>query len=922
MNDNKIWIPDKLNKWIMAELVEELDDNEYMVKTVEGLKKVKKDDSKPTNNINKVERIYNLVNLVHLHEPAILSVINQRYMLDKIYTFTGPILIAVNPFKKLEIYDNQRIKNYFENNNNCKLEPHIFNISNLAYKNLINNKKDQSILISGESGAGKTISARLIMNSLSTISYSKSIENSKIEKLILASNSILESFGNAKTIRNDNSSRFGKFIKLFIDTNKGNLVNAKIETYLLEKVRVVNQSKNERNYHIFYQYLTKSGITSPYNYLNNEFIELNDDLDKQLELDQAFETLGFSKEIVNSIYNLIMGILELGNISFENKDINQYKKVADLLNVCPNLLEETLTKKKINVAGDFCISELSLDQSINKRDALAKESYEYLFNYIVNFINSKIYQEQNKENLKFIGILDIFGFEIFQKNDFEQFCINYANETLQNQFNKNIFEYEQNMYQNEGIEWDFINYSDNQECIDLIQNNKTGIFGCLDEVCRFPIGNDKKFIEAISKENLKKNKYFQCSNINKVRGEFLIEHYAGKVKYNIGNFCDKNKDQLNIDCINLLKSSSNLILEKYQNKNEKKCSNIKTISLGSQFKNQLKNLLKVISETDLHYIRCLKPNDQNLANIIDNNRMSEQLKYNGVLEAIRVARLGFPIRFSFDEYDDRYNIISKQTQKLNLTKESLQKGNTMYFLKKDTYQQLENIRNKELSKYATIIQTIFRSYQKFNKYQKMKSSSFAIQKNVRSMIQFNKYQKMKSSSLAIQKNVRSMIQFNKYQKMKSSSLAIQKNFRSMIQFNKYQKIKDSNKLIEVIVDENSTQLTEDIVDENSTQLKEDIVDISTQLEYVLSVDTYDNQVIIDLNEKISEQTDKILEQTERISEQENQISNIFAHYKQIIKDKDHILMNNEDVCDNLINKINRLLVENNKLKNEIYQLKK
>ena len=914
MNDNKIWIPDKLNKWIMAELVEELDDNEYMVKTAEGLKKVKKDDSKPTNNVNKVERIYNLVNLVHLHEPAILSVINQRYMLDKIYTFTGPILIAVNPFKKLEIYDNQRIKDYFQNNNCNKLEPHIFNISNLAYKNLINNKKDQSILISGESGAGKTISARLIMNSLSTISSSKSIGNSKIEQLILASNPILESFGNAKTIRNDNSSRFGKFIKLFIDANKGNLVNAKIETYLLEKVRVVNQSNNERNYHIFYQYLTKSGITTPYNYLNNEFIELNDDLDKQLELDEAFETLGFSKEIVDSIYNLIMGILELGNIGFENKDKDQYKKVADLLHVCPNLLEETLTKKKINVAGDFCISDLSLDQSINKRDALAKEIYGYLFNYIVDFINSKIYQEKNKDNLKFIGILDIFGFEIFEKNDFEQFCINYANETLQNQFNKNIFEYEQNIYQKEGIEWDFIDYSDNQECINLIQNKNTGILGCLDEVCRFPIGNDKKFIEAISKANLE-NKYFGCSNINKVRGEFLIEHYAGQVRYNIGNFCDKNKDQLNIDCINLLKSSSNLILEKYQNKNEKKCSNIKSISLGSQFKNQLKNLLQVISETDLHYIRCLKPNDQNLANTIDNNRMSEQLKYNGVLEAIRVARLGFPIRFSFDEYDDRYKIISKQIQKLNLTKENLQKGNTLYFLKKDTYQQLENIRNKQLSKYATIIQTIFRSYQKYNEYQKMKTAVLVIQKNVRLMIQSNKYQKMKSASLVIQKNVRLMIQSNKYQKMKSASLVIQKNVRSLIQFNQYQKMKENTIILKDDLAEEKTIILKDDLAEEKTILKNNLTDKSTQLENVLSVDAYDNQVIIDLNDKIAKKEVKILEQ-------ENQISNIFAHYKQIIKEKDQLLLNNESVCDNLINKINRLLVENNKLKNEIYQLKK
>jgi myosin heavy subunit len=788
MSNNKIWIPDKLNKWIMAELVEELDDNEYMIKTSEGLKKINRNDSKPTNNVNKVESINNLINLVHLHEPAILSVIEQRYFIDKIYTFTGPILIAVNPFKELDIYQDKKIKDYFDN---CKkdLDPHVFNISSLAYKNLLLNKKNQSILISGESGAGKTISAKLIMNSLSTISSIKS-NNSKIEELILASNPILESFGNAKTIRNDNSSRFGKFIKLFINNTTGVLDNAKIETYLLEKVRVVKQSENERNYHIFYQYLTKSGITTPYNYLNNEFVELDDDLDKQLELDKAFKTLGFETDTVSSIYQLIMGILELGNLEFNNLDNNQYQKIADFLKVKIELLKETLTKKKIYVANEICISDLNQEQFEYKRDAISKEIYGFLFNYIVKRINTKICSEKISNNINFIGILDIFGFEIFEKNDFEQFCINYANETLQNQFNKNIFEYEQNIYHQEGIEWSFIDYLNNQECIDLIHNNKTGIIGCLNEVCRFPIGNDKKFIEILSKEN-KNNEYLECSNIDRVRNEFKIKHYAGKVNYKIGNFCEKNKDKLNVDCINLLKSSKNIILENYQNKNEKNFSNIKSISLTSQFKKQLKNLLDVISETDLHYIRCLKPNDENKPNNFNNNRMSEQLKYNGVLEAIRVARLGYPIRFSFDDYNKRYDIIKKQIKELKLSKENIQKGKTLFFLKKETYELFEKLRNKKLNLFVIIIQSNIRAYQSYTKFKKIKSATLILQKNIRAYLCYTKFKKIKSAALILQKNFRAYQIYTKFKKIKSAVLILQKNIRTHQIYTKFKKIKNA-----------------------------------------------------------------------------------------------------------------------------------
>lgn len=671
----------------------------------------------------------NLIKLPFLNEPAILHCLQERYEAGLIYTYTGPILIAVNPFKRVNLYTQAILDEYYNKglmksmgaDVGTELSPHVYAIADNAYRQMMgvivrgnsNDKSgdqrcNQSILISGESGAGKTESTKVVLSYLTTvgraIDSSESFQGSIMEK-VLQSNPILEAFGNAKTKRNDNSSRFGKFIQLNFN-RRGNLIGGSIKTYLLEKVRLPLQQTGERNFHIFYQLVAGSseeerrrlGLTrlEDFNYTSKSGIFLLNNVNDAEEfetLKSALSTLKFAEADQNHLLDIVSGILHLGQLQFQSfvdgegegsvvestpENVSSLELCTSLLGLTASQLTDALTIRQISAAGETYFKKMTKLQAADGRDALAKAIYGKLFDWIVATINTRI--EVDPVNVKAtIGVLDIFGFESFAINSFEQLCINYANETLQQQFNQFIFKLEQIEYEREKIEWSFIQFPDNKDCLELIEHKIHGIFSMLDDECRLPKASDEKFASRMYKEYAA-NGRFGATAAQKRSGKFSVNHYAGSVEYTVVTFVEKNKDELPKEANNLLQSSSNQLLKTFfrpaisaaaidvdtavipaaKRKSlgaPKPAAAAVVQSVGTQFKDQLNNLMSTIYATAPHYIRCLKPNDQNVADNFTRLRITEQLRYGGVLEAVRVARSGFPVRLAHEEFYRRYKMI-------------------------------------------------------------------------------------------------------------------------------------------------------------------------------------------------------------------------------------------------------------------------
>jgi myosin V len=929
MEKNIIWVKNNYI-WKKFQIKKVLNHNQFLIfNTISSKEEVVNiKDTRPINILNKNESIDNLIQLIHLHEPAILDVLTNRYNDNIIYTFTGPILLAINPFKKLNIYSDEIILKYYKLKN-INLKPHIFSIAKLAYNNLIQNKKNQSILISGESGAGKTVTAKLIMKYLSL----NNNKNTNIEELVLAANPILESFGNAKTIRNNNSSRFGKFIQIYFDKD-GYLSGAMIETYLLEKIRVINQSKNERNFHIFYQLLKTRNIKKNYNFLNKN--DNTNDIEMQDLLNKAMLKFNFSSEEIEQIYDAVIGILELGNIEInqiDNKiDItnkNHLHATAELLGIDTILLKKTILTKKIKIINEVCYSNLTKKEIINRINSLAITFYQNIFDYIVLRINNQI--SNFKSDTK-IGILDIFGFEIFEKNNFEQLCINYANESLQNQFNKYIFKYEQEIYKKEEIDWTFIKYEDNQKFIDLIENNNNGIISILNETCRFSKSTDTKFLCQLI-NNHQKNDKFICKSLDKSKNQFYLKHYAGTVKYNLNDFCKKNKDELHLDCVNLINSSKYLFLNSKKNNSNSKTGSIKTVTVSTQFKKQLLNLMRIIKKTTPHYIRCIKPNDKNIPDYINQQRTIEQLHYNGVLEAVRVARLGFPIRYNHCNFFNRYKILNN-FDKINdiidfyhFDKNQIQYGLTKIFLKKKIFDLLELDRNKILDNNAIRIQNNVRMYLKKNIFKKILISTVVIQSNYRrhKSIQIYQYLKKIKSTIIIQTYYRHHSKRKKFNTTKKSIIRIQLFFiRHRIKNKINYKIKIKNVILiqsiirSYLLYNKYIKYIKSIIFIQNLYRKRKSYNIflilKKQANSIEKIKRDFNNLKIE-NEKLKIENENLSEYQNKIISQEHFIQEMFIHYKNILKNKNEIISSqNNNVKQEIILKLNTVLMENEILK--------
>ena len=665
------WIPDN-DKGFILKQKDQTDDHSYP-------------QNKQTENIN------DLTKLIHLHQASILQILNQHYLNNKIYTYSGPILIAVNPFKKINKLENQ---------------PHPDQIAIKCYQNL---SKNQSILVNGESGAGKTETTKIILKHL-TQDLQKN-NNQLLTQQILASNSILECFGNAKTIRNHNSSRFGKFIKINYNDQK-QIVSGYIDTYLLEQIRITSTNLNERCFHIFYQLIDNH---QDYLYLKTD-VESDPYLDDQKMYQHmltGFDFLQVNKTHVEQIFDLVKCVAYLGNFDEEHQ-----LKICQIIKIDQNTFSRCINKQKISVSDEVFYKELSPEQIKNKIDSLARFIYNNLFNHIVNLINNKIGNNIKTEN-KYIGILDIFGFEVFQHNSLEQLAINYTNENLQNLFNLHIFQEEQKLYQSEEIEWDFIDFPSNQNILQLISKKPTGIFPVLNEVCRFAKGDDKKFLNMIHK-NHQKNDCYQASQLDIAKNKFKIVHYAGIVEYNAFQFVEKNRNNISNDLIEILSSCNNEIISLFNLPTGKKDKG-KVIEL---FQKQLNILIKNINTTEINFIRCLKPNDLNIPDNFNRNRILQQLAYNGVLEAVKVSRSGFPVRFTKEEYAERFWMIP------NASNYGLH-GKTMIFFKDYQYKEIEKIRDTIISKHLIIIQKNVRRYIQYNKFNRIKKQIIKIQSTIR-----------------------------------------------------------------------------------------------------------------------------------------------------------------------------------------------
>lgn len=754
---NWVWVPDG-SFFSKGYVTDYLPDGKSKVTIVEGNQEINKVvDNKSLENCNpqKFNKCNDMAELTHLNEPSVVYNLYLRYNDDMIYTYSGLFLVAINPYKKIPIYDSATLKKFHNHEfEDGKPPPHIFATAEGSYRNLLENKKDQSILVTGESGAGKTENTKKIIQYLSSITCdaapqegSTASENT-IETKILQANPILESFGNAKTIKNNNSSRFGKFIKIFVSSG-GSISGANIEYYLLEKSRVVHQVSDERNYHVFYQFLKGSSKDSlskyklvsnikKYNYLkmSQSDIPKTDDAKEFKLLVDAFEIMGLSSDETNQIFLILAVILHLGNLEFTSMKAEQASFtsssptdiISDILGIPKKDLVDNFLKPKVKAGKEYVIKARKASAVQYSVDAFAKYLYEKVFQYIIRRINDNLQESESDYEGNFIGVLDIAGFEIFEQNSFEQLCINYTNEKLQQFFNHHSFILEQSEYLREDIQWEFIDFGqDLQPTIDLIETKKPmGILSILDEECMVPKSSDKIFMEKLASHwGNGENKKFQQ---NKYKSGFIIHHYAGMVEYNVENWLQKNTDPVTESLLKLFPDSSNEFVQdlfKYDehlNVSTKGGASGRLKTASQKHKEQLSNLMTQLGKTEPHFVRCILPNLEKKPNKFDKKLVLHQLRCNGVLEGIRIARAGYPNKMTFEEFYQRYSILDVKEvftknmktnceliiKHINLDIESYKIGITKLFFKNGVLGKLEELRDLSLKLLFTQFQSMIR----------------------------------------------------------------------------------------------------------------------------------------------------------------------------------------------------------------------
>ncbi|XP_030401297.1 myosin-9 [Gopherus evgoodei] len=694
-----VWVPSEKNGFEAASLKEEVGD-EAIVELAENGKKVRinKDDIQKMNP-PKFSKVEDMAELTCLNEASVLHNLKERYYSGLIYTYSGLFCVVINPYKNLPIYSEEIVEMY-KGKKRHEMPPHIYAITDTAYRSMMQDREDQSILCTGESGAGKTENTKKVIQYLAHVasSHKSKKDQGELERQLLQANPILEAFGNAKTVKNDNSSRFGKFIRINFDVN-GYIVGANIETYLLEKSRAIRQAKEERTFHIFYYLLSGAGehlktdlLLEPYNkyrFLSNGHVTIPGQQDKDMfqETLEAMKIMGIPDDEQIGLLRVVSGVLQLGNIVFKKErntdqasmpDNTAAQKVSHLLGINVTDFTRGILTPRIKVGRDYVQKAQTKEQADFAIEALAKATYERMFRWLVMRIN-KALDKTKRQGASFIGILDIAGFEIFELNSFEQLCINYTNEKLQQLFNHTMFILEQEEYQREGIEWNFIDFGlDLQPCIELIEKpaGPPGILALLDEECWFPKATDKSFVEKVMQEQGNHSK-FQKPKQLKDKADFCIIHYAGKVDYKADEWLMKNMDPLNDNIATLLHQSSDKFVSELW-KDVDRIVGLDQVAgmsdtalpgafktrkgmfrtVGQLYKEQLSKLMATLRNTNPNFVRCIIPNHEKKAGKLDPHLVLDQLRCNGVLEGIRICRQGFPNRVVFQEFRQRYEILT------------------------------------------------------------------------------------------------------------------------------------------------------------------------------------------------------------------------------------------------------------------------
>ncbi|XP_063208623.1 myosin-10 isoform X1 [Chroicocephalus ridibundus] len=829
-----VWIPSERHGFEAASIKEEKGD-EVLVELAENGKKalVNKDDIQKMNP-PKFSKVEDMAELTCLNEASVLHNLKDRYYSGLIYTYSGLFCVVINPYKNLPIYSENIIEMY-RGKKRHEMPPHIYAISESAYRCMLQDREDQSILCTGESGAGKTENTKKVIQYLAHVASShkgrkdhnippespKPVKHQgELERQLLQANPILESFGNAKTVKNDNSSRFGKFIRINFDVT-GYIVGANIETYLLEKSRAVRQAKDERTFHIFYQLLAGAGEHlksdlllegfNNYRFLSNGYIPIpgQQDKDNFQETMEAMHIMGFSHDEILSMLKVVSSVLQFGNISFKKErntdqasmpENTVAQKLCHLLGM--NVMEFTraILTPRIKVGRDYVQKAQTKEQADFAVEALAKATYERLFRWLVHRIN-KALDRTKRQGASFIGILDIAGFEIFELNSFEQLCINYTNEKLQQLFNHTMFILEQEEYQREGIEWNFIDFGlDLQPCIDLIERpaNPPGVLALLDEECWFPKATDKTFVEKLVQEQGTHSK-FQKPRQLKDKADFCIIHYAGKVDYKADEWLMKNMDPLNDNVATLLhQSSDKFVAELWKDEIQniqRACfyDNITGLhdppvdrivgldqvtgitetafgsayktkkgmfrTVGQLYKESLTKLMATLRNTNPNFVRCIIPNHEKRAGKLDPHLVLDQLRCNGVLEGIRICRQGFPNRIVFQEFRQRYEILTpnaipkgfmdgkqaceRMIRALELDPNLYRIGQSKIFFRAGVLAHLEEERDLKITDIIIFFQAVCRGYlarKAFAKKQQQLSALKILQRNCAAYLKLRHWQ--------------------------------------------------------------------------------------------------------------------------------------------------------------------------------------
>uniref|UniRef100_A0A672P0E3 Myosin-10-like n=1 Tax=Sinocyclocheilus grahami TaxID=75366 RepID=A0A672P0E3_SINGR len=819
-----IWVPSEKNGFESASVREERGDEVEVELTDSGKKLTLSREELQRMNPPRFSKVEDMADLTCLNEASVLHNLRERSYSGLIYTYSGLFCVVINPYKNLPIYTESIIEMY-RGKKRHEMPPHIYAISEAAYRSMLQDREDQSILCTGESGAGKTENTKKVIQYLAHVASSHksgtlgrpkdSALQGELERQLLQANPILEAFGNAKTVKNDNSSRFGKFIRINFDV-AGYIVGANIETYLLEKSRAIRQAKDERTFHIFYQLLSGAseamrkelllGSADQYRFLCGGSLPVSGQSDSEnfTQTMDSVTIMGFTQEESTSMLKVISAVLQFGNITFHKEkntdqasmpDDTAAQKLCHLLGISVLEFSRAILTPRIKVGREYVQKAQTKQQADFAVEALAKATYERLFRWLVHRINRALDRRQ-RQGASFIGILDIAGFEIFQLNSFEQLCINYTNEKLQQLFNHTMFVLEQEEYQREGIEWSFIDFGlDLQPCIDLIERpaHPPGILALLDEECWFPRATDRSFVDKLSAEQGSHSKFMRPRQL-KEEADFSVLHYAGKVDYKADEWLIKNMDPLNDNVASLLHQSSDPFISELWREGEiqtvkrlnyslKRIVGLDQVSsgessgpvnfgaaglktkkgmfrtVGQLYKESLTKLMATLRNTNPNFLRCIIPNHEKRAGKLSPHLVLDQLRCNGVLEGIRICRQGFPNRIPFQEFRQRYEILTpnaiprtfmdgKQAcelmiNALELDKNLFRVGQSKVFFRAGVLAHLEEERDLKITDTIIHFQSVARGYlarRAFHKKQQQLSALRVMQRNCAAYLKLRNWQ--------------------------------------------------------------------------------------------------------------------------------------------------------------------------------------